>query len=80
MIYTCINYPIPRLVHIFYLQRFSFIFELTVLSLLKTIFSCILVGPLVIIIWDKKYNNNLCLSSCCLYTKTTPERIKKDEA
>ena len=30
MVYTCINYPILGLVHIFFLQRFSSIFEMTV--------------------------------------------------
>ena len=34
MIYTCIKYPIPGLVYIFCLQRFSCIFESTVLVLL----------------------------------------------
>ena len=31
MIYTCINHPIPGLVHMFCLQRFSSIFEPTVI-------------------------------------------------
>ena len=37
MIYTCINYPIPRLVLLFCLQRFSSFFESSVKAVTKLV-------------------------------------------